>query len=243
MVRTIRYREIADTVRHRIDEGTYGPGQVLPSEAELTAEFGASRVTVRRALDSLRHERRIDSRQGFGWFVPADPLPQMLARLETLDAHLAASRRSSERQVTGFAFAPAPPRVASVLGVDTVLEVRRRHLADGRPFARITVWCPEALGASLSRAEVEESSFIDLLDVAWGGAVQTIGAQLAGDEDAELLAVPSGSPVLVCRRTTSDESDHPVLMSEHVFPGHLTEFVVELSVSSSIEPSGLRLVD
>ncbi|MGI9601038.1 MAG: GntR family transcriptional regulator [Acidimicrobiales bacterium] len=244
MARTIRYREIADVVRERIESGRYEPGQVLPSESELTAEFDASRVTVRKALESLRDRRLVDSRQGFGWFVPAVPLQQTLARLDTLESHLAASQRASERQVTGFAFVSAPPAVAAVLNAATVLEVRRLHLADGRPFARITVWCPEALGSSLSRADVEAAPFIDLLDVSWGGAVQTIGAQAAGDEDAELLAVPVGSPVLVCRRTTTDADERPVLMSEHVFPGHLTEFVADLPhVSSSMEPSGLRLVE
>ena len=131
-----------------------------------------------------------------------------------------------------------------MLGVDKVLQVRRLSLADGRPFARVTVWCPEELGAQVSRAQVEQSSFYDLLPVDLGGAVQSIGADAASVRDAELLEIPKGSPVLVCERITSDAAGHPVLLAESVFPGHLTEFIVDLPhPEASIAPSGLRLVE
>ena len=61
--------------------------------------------------------------------------------------------------------------------------------------------------------------------------------------DAALLAIPAGSPVLVCTRTTRDRSDRAVLHARYVFPGHRTDFVVYLSrPESSIGPSGLHLL-
>jgi GntR family transcriptional regulator len=124
------------------------------------------------------------------------------------------------------------------------LRVRRLNLADDEPFALVTVWCPERYGSELSRADVERSSFYDLLGIEIGGAVQTIAAAAAGSRDAELLAVPVGSPVLRCQRVTSSAAGEVVLVSEHTFPGHLTEFVVDLpQVAASIAPSGLRLVE
>lgn len=240
--RTIRYREIADDLRTRVQAGEYPAGRVLPSESELSARYRASRVTIRRALEALRTEGLVSSRQGFGWFVPADPLRQSLGRLGTIEAQLAESGIRSERRILGFAFVPAPPAVRKLLGTDTVLEVRRLNLADGAPFARVTVWCPESVGARLSRAEVEASPFYELIDVPLGGATQTIAAAAADPSDAELLDVPPGSPVLVCRRVTRAVDGEVVLVSEHVFPGHLTEFSVELpSVDPSMAPSGLRL--
>ena len=71
-MRTIRYQEIAQVLRERIAE--VGTGRVLPSESDLSAEFGVSRVTVRRALETLREERLVESRQGFGWYAAAMPL-------------------------------------------------------------------------------------------------------------------------------------------------------------------------
>jgi GntR family transcriptional regulator len=242
--RTIRYRDIARDLRRRVQAGEYAGGKVLPSEAELSTSYDASRVTIRRALEVLRDEGLIDARQGFGWFVATDPLRQSLARLSTIEAQLAASGRRPQRRVLDFAFVAAEPHVRRVLGTDEVLRVRRLNLADGEPFALVTVWCPASLGHRLSRADVERSPFYELLPVPFGGATQTIAAAAADGADAKLLGIGAGSPVLRCERVTTDVHDRPVLMSVHVFPAARTEFVVDLAqADQSIAPTGLRLVE
>ncbi|MBS1836451.1 MAG: GntR family transcriptional regulator [Actinobacteria bacterium] len=243
-MRPIRYRIIADDLRHRIASGEFHLGAVLPSEADMSAAYEASRVTIRRALEALRDEGLLESRQGFGWLVAADPVRQDLTRLSTIEGQLAAADIRSERQVVSFRFRRPPRQVRDHLPGRSVLEVVRLHLADGRPFARVTVWCPEELGASLSRDDVERSAFLDQLGIRPGGARQTIGADGASDADAALLDIPIGSPVLVAERVTLDRSGAPVLVSEHVFPAHLTQFVVTLAVDDDLlEPSGLRIVE
>ena len=125
-----------------------------------------------------------------------------------------------------------------------MLRVKRLNLADGEPFALVTVWCRSDLGQHLSRADVERSPFYELLDVPLKGATQTIGADAASAENAQLLGIPVGSPVLRCTRTTTDTDGRAVLLSEHVFPAHRTEFVVELPhAERSMAPTGLRLVE
>lgn len=243
-VRTIRYQAIAEDLRRRIRAGDFDRAGVLPSESELSAHYDASRVTIRRALEVLRSEHLVDSRQGFGWLVASEPLRQDLRVLGTMDAQLAAAGIRSERRILSFGFVTAPARVRAELGERTVLQVRRLNLADGQPFARVTVWCPERLGAALSRDDVERASFLEQLPVRLGGATQTIGAQVISDEDAALLEVPPGSPVLVAERVTRSVEGEPVLVSEHVFPAHRTRFDVELAVDDgSLTPAGLRLVD
>jgi len=240
-VRRIRYQEIAEELRRRGQVAA--PGSLLPSESELSTEFEASRVTVRRALDVIRDEGLIDARQGFGWFVAAEPVPQRLERLGTIEAQLGASGMGGARQVLEFALESPPARVRAELGVGKVLRVKRVHLADGEPFAVVTVWCPADLGAGLSMSDVERHPFYELLDVELSGATQTIGAEIASGGDAELLGVPAGAPLLKCRRVTTDDTGRAVLMSEHLFPAHRTEFVVELPYEPSIAPAGLRLVE
>ncbi|HWJ60504.1 MAG TPA: GntR family transcriptional regulator [Acidimicrobiales bacterium] len=243
-VRTIRYRDIAEDLRTRVEGGEFTAGRLLPSESELSATYSASRVTIRKALEHLRGEGLVDSRQGFGWFVAGSTVRQPLAHLATIEDQLEAEGRASERQILDFAFVRPPARVRAVLGVDKALKVRRINLADGEPFARVTVWCPEELGAELSRAQVQERSFYELLPVDFGGATQTIGADAASADDAHLLQVPVGSPVLVCERITADAAGTPVLIGEYVFPAHRTEFTVDLAhPEASIGPSGLRLVE
>jgi GntR family transcriptional regulator len=243
-VRTIRYREISDDLRRRVAAGEFAAGRLLPSEAALSGAYSASRVTIRKALEALRADGLVDARQGFGWFVPDATVRQSLARLGTIEEQLEGSGRHSERRILDFAFGPAPSDVHRVLGVRDVLQVRRVNLADGRAFARVTVWCPAALASELSRAQVERHSFYDLLPVRIGGAVQTIGADAADGVDAGLLEIPVGSPVLRCRRVTSDAEGRPVLVGEYIFPAHRTEFTVDLPhPEASIGPSGLRLVE
>lgn len=243
-MRELRYRTIADELRRQVENGDFAAGRLLPSESELSGQYGVSRVTVRKALELLRDEGLIDSRQGFGWFVAADPVRQALGRLGTIEDQLESLGVASERRVVGFGFVKAPTRARQVLDATTVLQVRRVNLADGHPFARVTVWCPEDLGAALSRADVERKPFYELLAVTIGRATQTIGAAAAEPADAELLDVPVGSPVLRCERITYADDERPVLLSEHVFPGHRTEMVVELPrFDPSMGPSGLRLVE
>jgi GntR family transcriptional regulator len=241
-MRRIRYQEIADALRARAIEAP--AGSVLPSESELSTEFGASRVTVRRALEMVRDEGLIAARQGFGWFVATEPVRQRLEHLGTIESQLESSGKRAERRIVEFAFVAPPHRVRKVLGVDQVLRVKRVNLADGEPFAVVTVWCPGDLGQRLSREDVERRPFYELLDVELRGATQTIGADSAEPADAALLGVPVGSPLLRCVRVTTDLGGDPVLVSEHLFPAHRTEFVVELpQAEPSMTPTGLRLVD
>ena len=71
-----------------------------------------------------------------------------------------------------------------------MLRVKRLNLADGEPFAVVTVWCPAELGASLSREDVERRPFYELLGIPLRGATQTIGADSAEPDDAALAARP-----------------------------------------------------
>lgn len=239
-----RYQTIADDLRARLEHGEFSAGRVLPSESELSGAYQVSRITVRRALDQLREEGLVVSRQGFGWLVAVDPLRQSLGRLGTIESQLAEAGIDSERRVLDFGYVAPTGRVREVLGGDSVLRVRRVNLADGEPFAVVTVWCPDDLAGELSRSDVERRSFHDLLGVEIGQATQTIGAGAAGEEEAELLRIPVGSPTLECERVTSAVGGRAVLVSHFVFPGHRTEFVVELPrAEESMAPTGLRLVE
>jgi GntR family transcriptional regulator len=245
-VRELRYKSIADDLLERIGSGEFTAGHLLPSEAELGRAYDASRITVRKALESLRADGVIDARQGYGWFVVGDPVRQTLGRLATIEGQLKEHGVAAERRVLDFGFVRATKRVRDVLNVDTVLRVRRLNLADGEPFAVVTVWVPERLGSRLSRDEVERSPIYELLPLKLGGATQTIGAAAASGRDASLLEVPEGAPLLRCERTTYDTRQRAVLLSEHLFPALRTEFVVDLpaeGAEASIAPAGLRLVE
>ncbi|MFT6290837.1 MAG: GntR family transcriptional regulator [Ilumatobacter sp.] len=241
-MRHIRYQEIADELRAQLSGASVG--SVLPSESEMSIEFKASRVTIRRALELVRDDGLIAARQGFGWYVAGEPVRQSLQSLGTIESQVENIGKISERKIEEFAFEVAPDRVRKILDTEQVLRVKRVNLADGEPFAVVTVWCPADLGATFSRRDVERRPFYELLDVKLRGATQTIGADLANAADAKLLDVPAGAPLLRCQRVTTDHSGRALLMSEHLFPAHRTEFVVDLpQAEPSMTPSGVRIVD
>jgi DNA-binding GntR family transcriptional regulator len=229
----MRYLDLADALRARVAVGNHAAGGALPSEAQLGREYGASRVTVRRALELLRAEGLVSSRQGAGWFVALDPVRQPLGRITTIEAALEAAGAEARRDIVEFRFEPATAEVAGSLGIPAgadVLRVERVVRADGEPFALVTVWVPGDLGADLSRADVERSPFYDLLPVRGvelGRAVQTIDAAALDDRDAQRLGVAPGSPTLVCRRVTYAADGRAVIASEHRYPSGRTHLEIE----------------
>lgn len=241
--RRFRYAAIADAIRAAVTTQDLAPGDVLPSENELAEAHGASRATIRKALEQLRGEGLVESRQGFGWTMATGPVLQSLDTLTTLENQLADAGISSERRILAFHFVPAPAEVAPLLGAGPVLEVVRLNLADGEPLARITVWCPEDRGADLSRNDVETSTFHDLYRDELGEARQTINAQPAPPDAVAVLALPEGAPVLRLHRVTKDRRGAPLLVSEHLYRADRMEFAVTLAPSGLQDlPAGLRLV-
>jgi GntR family transcriptional regulator len=229
----VRYLDVADTLRARIAHGDPSAVGALPSEAELGREFGVSRVTARRALELLRQEGLVTARKGAGWFVVTDPVRQALGRVTTIEGALEAAGATPSRRVLEFTYERAPGEVAKTLGLPSdgeVLRVTRLNLADGRPFALVTVWVPAAVGAPLSRADVERATFFDLLPlqgVEPGRVVQTITAEEATVDDAPRLGVTTGSALLACRRVTYDRRGDAVIVADHRYPAHLTALEVE----------------
>lgn len=234
----MRYLELADALRADLAAGVFGPGGALESEAELVRTHGASRVTVRRALEVLREEGLVSPRRGAGWFVLLDPVRQPLGRVTTVEAAVEAAGAVPGRRILEFGFVPAPHGVAAALGVERseqVLCVERCNLADGEPFALVTVWVRPDLGAHLSRDDVERAPFYDLLPLAGvelGTVHQTITAEAAAAGTAQLLHVATGDPILLARRVTRDRAGAPVLYSEHRYPAGRTTFDIEFSATN-----------
>ncbi len=244
-----RYLEIAEHLRREIASGAITPGGVLSSEAKLSRQHRASRITVRRALEVLRSERLVEPRQGYGWVVVASPLRQSLGRFMTIEAQMEEIGVTPSRKIISASVEPAEGRLKEILGEGDLLVLTRLNLADGAPFARVTVWVPASLGSQFSIPELEQHSFYQLLgesgelNAPLARAVQTIAAVAIEKEDAKLLGVPTDAPALRCERTTYDDSGRAVLFSVSIFPGHKTEFVTVLTdEAESMAPSGVRLV-
>lgn len=63
------YRQLSDLLRAGIEDGEYGPGMAIPSEAKLMERHGIARNTVRLAMEVLRDDGLVVTRHGRGTFV------------------------------------------------------------------------------------------------------------------------------------------------------------------------------
>lgn len=130
---------IAEHLRGDLSAGTYGPGSRLPTEAQLSENFGVSRPTVRAALRELEALGLVQTQHGVGTFVVEQPAVR--AGLEGMDSITDSIRATGK--VPGMVYAtrllrPVLPEEAAFMGVsgDTeVLELRRKLLADGEVVA------------------------------------------------------------------------------------------------------------
>lgn len=225
-------------------------GALLPSEADLGLRFGVSRVTIRRSLELLRDEGLVESQQGRGWLVARTPLRQPLGQFATIESQLEAMGVHSERRIVASEVRQASGRAREVLGPGEVLEVVRLNLADGVPFAKVTVWVQAGIARGLTVDELEASSFYEVLARSHrlprplSRATQTITATVIQGEDAVLLGVASGSVGLACDRVTLDDHDFPVLVSRFLFPAARAMFEIELTSGlEAMAPSGLKLME
>ena len=198
-------------LKDRITSGALGPGQRLPSEPNLAATHGLSRVTIRRALDGLARDGLITRQPGAGTFVNgAKTHAPLVANLSDLMGHLVAMGRATRVKLLSFDYVDPAPAVAAELrlepGERTQLCVRVRYL-DDKPFSHLTTHVPERIGATYCEADLARTPLLALLErsgVVADRAGQTISATLAGPETAAALDVEIGSALISLTRVVVD---------------------------------------
>lgn len=214
-LRADQARQLADLLRHQILTGCF-PGGVLPLEDALGADYGASRNTVRLALDLLRAERLVERQPGVGTVVVAEKYPHGLDRLqglaETLKEH---GRVTNEVRTVGPV--PAPACVADRLRVPVhtdVLYVERLRQLDGLPLSLDLTYLPMDIGAELLGADLENTDVFRLIEKITGqrlGTAEiTLEAVNADAHSAAVLQAPRGAAVLMLERLSHLADGRPV---------------------------------
>ena len=226
-----KFRQIAEHFRTRILSGELRPGDEVPSERALAAEYDISRPTATRALELLRNQGLVHSVQGSGTYV----------------ADLAANRRAGDRykrakaagriyagaeraEIVAAEFVEAPPEQvvrALRLPPNTAAIRRRRITWDGDRRAEVsTSWFSAELAATAPRllsTERIRSGTLSYVEERTGRvgtyAHDRTAARAAGKQDAQELGLPRPSaPVLVVEHTVFDQADQPLEFAEAVYP-------------------------
>ncbi len=234
------YCQLKEVILSHIDSGEWQPGMQLPSERELCAQFRISRITVRQALAELEMEGRLVRDQGRGTFVASPRIKQHLTRLTGFTQDMQARGQRPGSVVLRLALARATAPVAHRLRLDArhrnVVLLRRLRTANGEPMAIETAYLSEALCRGILGEDLSNQSLYQLLAQKCGvtptRAEQQIEAVACPANEAKLLGVPRGSPVLHLHRTTFSQHDCPFETVESYYRGDKYVFYAELSVEA-----------
>lgn len=207
-----RYRQIYQGLRGRILSGELKPGDRVPTEEELSALHGVSRMTARHALNCLVSEGLVRRQRRLGSFVHVQTVGPVLAAESPLDGG-----RPRRWVVLGFTTEPAQPEVLAALGLapgDLVTRIERLSLEGQEPVSHDLTYVSVQLGGLLEGENIADESICDVLERKLSLQVKrvtcAIEAAAADSVRAALLAVPEGSPLLVAA-TTGHAEDGSIL--------------------------------
>ncbi|MFH9977826.1 GntR family transcriptional regulator [Streptomyces sp. NPDC017179] len=240
-----KYQQVADALRREIDNGRYAPGDRLPSEAELAARFDLSRNTVRSGLSLLVSQGLITSSQGLGYEVRKHEVFELNAsRFEDLnfpqngDAYSTDVTNAGRRphQTFRVEMTNAPEYVAERLKVEpgtrSVLRFCHRFV-DDVPWSTQATHYPDWLVQEAPRlaepGDIDEGTtrYLAIRGIEQVGYADEIATRMPTPEEARLLEIGPGVPVLLWTRT-GYTTERPVRCTVTTFRGDLNRMNYEI---------------
>jgi len=230
-----RYQWLLDRLLEDIRSGRYQPGDLLPTEHALMAQYGLSSTTVRRTLRELEARGVIYRRAGKGTFVRRAPLAEHLVRLTSFAEEMQAHNLAASFHLLSAEAVPAPAEVAQALALlpgQPVFLIKRLQLANDQVLALASGYWQIDLGRRLAAFDLNCCGLYavleDQLNIHLGEADEVIFAQAADPAAARLLNVPAGSPLLARRRVSYTREMQPVEYTTTLYPADRYMYRVRL---------------
>ncbi len=234
-----------EQVRDLIDQ--LSVGEAIPSERQLSVDLGVSRLTVRAALDDLVREGQLIRRRGSGTFVSEPKIAQELTMSSFTD-DIRSRGMTPGSHTLELLVVPAGARLGRVLHVspsEPVVVAKRLRLADRETMAIETLHVRESLIPGLTKSDLDEGSFYELLRNRYGinivGGQQTIEPTVTNEEESEAMSVPLHSPAFLFERITRSESGEIVEFVSSIYRGDRYRLVTELSVRPTPRRTGVPI--
>ncbi|MEJ0019943.1 MAG: phosphonate metabolism transcriptional regulator PhnF [Acetobacteraceae bacterium] len=228
------WRQIANHLQRDISTGVYTPGGRLPTEAELSQQFGVNRHTVRRALEELSRGGLVRVEQGRGSFVAEDVLEYAVEARTRFSEWIRRHNMEPSGRVLQLKDTVAEAHVAAGLGVragSRIVLLERLGFADDRPVSLAQHYFPaarlrgilEALRTSTTiTAALQSVGVSDYLR-----QVTRVTARLPNAEEAELLRMPRNRPLLVTENINVDSAGAVVEFGISRYPTPRVQIVIE----------------
>ena len=201
------WTDVRDTIHARILDGTHRPGDKLPRDEDIAAEFGCARTTVHRAMQALAEAGVVERRRKGGTTVRTDPVARATLDIPITRLEVEARGARYGYQLIDLARAAAPPTVTAACELPApheMLRIRALHLADARPYIFEDRWIDLETVPEIERVDLTAVSANEWLVLNRPHSRFTLGifARGASAEDARMMEVDDGTALLILERTT-----------------------------------------
>jgi len=230
------YFQIEEWLRSQIESGALSPGDPLPSEMALSQQLGVSRIVVRQAFNDLTGEGLLVRRRAIGTFVapPRRQVPILRDRLRGLTEDLSKEGLSVRSRVLSQQLVPASGEAMHELQVEPeapLLEVRRLRSVQNIPIVIETTYHPYTRFPDLLHIDLTDRSIYAILEQEYAvhpaQARDRFVAEAATKEDAALLEIEPGAPVMRYKRTARDQSGQIMEFTVSIYRADQYQFVIE----------------
>ncbi len=201
------WQVIQDQIRQRISRREWQPGEYIPHETDLAAEFGCARATMNRALRGLAEEGLLERRRKAGTRVALTPVRLARFHIPVIRDEIESKGASFQFSVLHRAIAVPPPDVLTRLqtGADQPqLHLQTLYTANGAPYVHEDRWINlDAVPAARDEAFASFSPNEWLVrEAPFDGGDFTLSATAATAHDARVLGCAEGEGLFVLNRTT-----------------------------------------
>ncbi len=231
------YYQLKEIIREKVTRGEWKPGKLIPSERELSKQYGISRMTVRQALTELTQEGVLRRKQGVGSFVAELKIEQQLTGLTGFTEDMRKRGLQAKARVLRLEAIQPPADVVTALQISPqqpVVLLERLRMVGQEPMALEASHLHFPQVTELLEEDFESRSLYELLaekyNIVPTKAKQSIEAALPNRREQRLLGLPGGSPVLRNRRTTFDQNGRPFEYTKSAYRGDSYVFYAELTV-------------
>jgi GntR family transcriptional regulator len=234
-----RYHQLARILREKIQSGEWEPQSAIPSERQLEQQYRISRPTIRQAIELLIREGYLYREHGKGTFVMPQKLQKGLLELTSFSEDLL-KRGIKPGQVVRSLIREIPPETISrKLDMPTdgkVLRIERIRLGDGIPIGLQTSYLALEESQVISQEEMENAgSLYIILQEKFGilpwAADETLEVTLASPEEARLLQIEEGCPLLLNERVLWSQDRKAVEYVKILYRGDRYRYTMRLTRS------------
>lgn len=229
------YFQLKQILKNGIQDGEYLPGQLLPSERELCAQYDISRMTARQAINELQNEGYLYKIQGKGTFVSSHKIEQNLALLTSFSEDMQRMGRQPGSKILAIENLRADTEIADKLQIDVgknVLLLSRLRYAGTQPISIENSYLNADLIKRIDTGGADNFSLYrylrEELHIQLASAHETIETTPITGKRAKLLEVPENAAGLLMERITRNENNTPIEYVKSFYRGDLYKFSIEL---------------